>query len=398
MKIKINNPKVASVLLDGTFHDTNREIEVSFGEAMRLSRVANVEMFFDYAPYNPSLFKDAKKFAFISDIDGVSGWGNVSQNLIRYSSPEYKISQIGRTMDISDNAVIQTRYNPVSQDMEVVIHEQPKEYWLNSGFEKKLCIVPFETTVIPASWIRRINACEVLMVPCKQNIEAFKNSGVTIPIELIHWGVDPDKFSELKRVGGRPFTFGTMGALSTRKGTDILVKAFEKAFPNGEDVRLICKTSFNQYHFLSKDKRIKVDMTPVPHDELIEQFFQKVDCFVFPTRGEGFGLTPLEALATGIPAIVTDWSGPCEYMTDEVGWKLRYEMVDATDFSTGVYKEDCGQWAEPSLDHLVELMRYAFEHQDEVKEKGTKAAQYVRDNWLWSDKIKMFHDVIKKYL
>lgn len=398
MKITINNPKVSCVLLNGIFYDANKEIDIDFSEAMRLSRIANVDLGFENHPYDPAIFKEDKRFAFISEIDGVSGWGNVSHNLIRFSSPPYNISQIGRMMDVRDPAVLQASKNPLQPEMAVVIHEQPKSYWINSNFQKRLAIVPFETTVIPASWIPRINVCDVLMVPCKQNIEAYKNSGVKIPIELIHWGIDPNKFSELKRTEGRTFTFGTMGALSNRKGTDILVKAFEKAFPNGEDVQLICKTSFNQYHFMSKDKRIKVDMTPVPHDELIENFFQKVDCFVFPTRGEGFGLTPLEAMATGIPAIVTGWSGPLEYMVPDVGWLIDHTMVDATDFSNVVYKENCGQWAEPSLDHLVELMRYAYEHQDEVKQKGANAAQYVRDNWLWSDKIKMFHNVIEKYL
>ncbi len=97
-------------------------------------------------------------------------------------------------------------------------------------------------------------------------------------------------------------------------------------------------------------------------------------------------------------AIVTGWSGPMEYMTPEVGWLIDYAMVPATSFTEKVYKEECGDWAEPSKDHLVKLMRYAYEHQDEVKEKGKAAAKYVQENWLWEQKIPMFIEALEKHL
>ena len=43
-------------------------------------------------------------------------------------------------------------------------------------------------------------------------------------------------------------------------------------------------------------------------------------------------------------------------------------------------------------------MKYAYEHQDEVKQKGKNAAEHVRNNWQWKDKVKMFHDALEKHL
>lgn len=386
------------MLYNGKFFETNKEIDISFSDIVRLNRLTKVDVPDVSEPYNPALFNEKGEFVFVSDIDEVSGWGNVSKNLIKYSWNNFRIGLIGKLNNVTEMSVLAAQRKEITPDMGVVIHEQPKEEWKTCPFERRIAIVPFETTVIPATWISRINACKALLVPCQQNVDAFKASGVTVPIEIIHWGVDPSKFYQLERTEGRPFTFGTMGALSTRKGTDVLVKAFQIAFPNEQDVRLICKTSFFQYPFGTHDKRVRVDMTPVDHEDLLNSFFKQVDCFVFPTRGEGFGLTPLEAMATGIPAIVTDWSGPVEYMTDEVGWKLKYTMAPAKEFTNIVYKEECGDWAEPSIDHLVELMRYAYEHRDEVKAKGKAAAEHVKNNWLWEHKIPMFHEAIKKYL
>ena len=399
MKIKILNTKARSVFFENKFYDTGVDLDVPFSTAIKLSKTIDIKFYFDKVEYNPDLFKKEKKFSFTSDIDQISGWGNVSFNLLKYSS-DYNISLTGRVYNIIDRDISAMTKREIPENGAMVWHEQPKGTWDNSPFAKNIAIVPFETTIIPHSWIAKINSFDALFVPCQQNVDAFRDSGVKVPIEIIHWGLDIAKFHKILRPERDTFTFGTMGALSIRKGTDVLIDAFREAFPPHlyPNVRLICKTSNPHYPFMVKDKRIIVQMLPVSHDELMETFFKEIDCFVFPTRGEGFGLTPLEAMATGVPAIVTGWSGPEEYMTDEVGWKIKYTLQPAKNFTEQVYREECGNWAEPDKEHLKELMLYAYNHQDEVKEKGEKAAQHVIDNWQWKDKIKMFHEALNKYL
>ena len=334
----------------------------------------------------------------MGDCDGTSGFGGVSQNLIRYSSPQIKTALLGKRFDVKDQAVLAAYNRPLNQAGAMVWHDQPREQWLYSPFQKNIAIVPFETTRVPQSWVGRINGFDALFVPCEQNIQMFRDSGVKIPIELIHWGVDKEKFYPLVRPERDVFTFGTMGALSVRKGTDVLVKAFQEAFPREQDVRLICKSSYNTYPFNTPDPRVKVHLAPWPHQDLLNLFFGQIDCFVFPTRGEGFGLTPLEAMATGIPSIVTGWSGPMEYMTPDVGWLIDYKMVPADSFTRDVYKEPCGDWAEPSKDHLVELMRHAYNNRDEVREKGVNALKHVQESWLWEHKIRLYIEALAKHL
>lgn len=398
MKAKIKNSKASSIFFGGKFYDTGIELDLSFSEALRLTRVCDVEITYESIPYDPSLFKEKKYFNFSGDVDLSSGFGGCSYNLIKYSSPKYNVSLAGKVLNVRDQTIFRAQNLPLLQDGAMVWHDQPREQWLYSPFKKNICIVPFETTIIPRSWIGKINGFDALFTLSKQNIEAFRASGVKIPIELIHWGVDPSVFYPLERSQTDVFTFGTMGALSVRKGTDVLIEAFQEEFKEEKDVRLICKTSHNHYPFMSKDKRIEVQMGAVTLEELRTDFFKRIDCFVFPTRGEGFGLTPLEAMATGVPAIVTGWSGPLEYMTPEIGWLIDHTFSRATAFTEEVYREECGDWAEPSKEHLKQLMRYAYEHRDEVKEKGKNAAEYVKKNWLWEDKIKMYHDALEKYL
>jgi glycosyltransferase involved in cell wall biosynthesis len=399
MKATISSGKASEVYHEGKWYLTNRPIEMSLSEALRIRRTAigvSLTMSAEKVPYNPEYFKN-RKFAMIADIDTTSGWGNVGLNLVKHSAPQYDISLLGRTFNISERSVISAVSREIKDDMGILIHEQPKHEWFELPFQKKIAVVPFETSIIPASWVDRLNDCTAVIVPCEQNRQAFIASGVIVPIEIVHWGVDGNAFRKLERPNDGVFTFGTMGALSKRKGTDMLVRAFLKAFPTEKDVKLLCKTSNNHFIWANRDPRIEVDMTPVSHEELMNGFFRRTDCFVFPTRGEGWGMPITEAMATGIPAIVTNWSGPTEFMNEDVGYLLKYTMVDAEDFSTKVYKEYCGQWAEPSEEQLVRLMRHAYEHQDEVKQKGEKAAEHVRKNFTWEKSADMLSAVITKY-
>lgn len=398
MIVTIENSKAASILNEGKFYDTGKPIELTFSEAIRLSRSANVRAVYDRVEYDPSLWKEEKFINFFGDIDGVSGFGGVSQALVKHSAPNIQTALVGNMYGVRDQTIFSAKNRQLNQKGAMIWHDQPREPWLYSPFPKNIAILPFETTRIPRSWTGKLAYFDAIFTPCKQNIDMFRDSGVTIPIELIHWGVDETKYYPLERKPKEVFTFGHMGALSIRKGTDVLIEAFTEEFQKEKDVELICKSSFPNYPFDNKDKRIKVHLSTWPHQDILNMFFAQIDCFVFPTRGEGFGLTPLEAMATGVPSIVTGWSGPLEYMTPETGWLIDHKMVPAKNFSDIIYKEDCGDWAEPSKDHLKALMRYAYEHRNEVRAKGLAAAKHVQENWLWKQKIAMYCNALEKHL
>lgn len=400
MKAKLLHAKAKSILYNGRYYDTNKTIDLTISEAMRLGRTPWVRLedaVYPVVPYNPDTWKNGKNYNLISNVDPFSGWGNATIGLIKYDNVDNP-TLIGHINQVKDEKVLAAGMKDIDQSAAAVWHEQPKFEWHLSPFKKNICIVPFETTRIPPTWVARINSMDALFVPCEQNKQAFIDSGVTVPIEIIHWGVDETKFYPIDFLQDDLFTFGIMGSLSSRKGTDILIKAFTEEFKTEKDVRLICKTSEYGFNFAVHDQRIKIQQSPFTYEELLQDFYRKLDCFVFPTRGEGFGLPPLEAMAVGLPVIVTGWSGVMEYMKPEYGWILDYKLVPAKAFTEEVYKEECGDWAEPSIDDLKKKLRYAYEHKKECKQKGKAAAEYVKQNWLWKDKIKMYQQALDKHL
>ena len=111
---------------------------------------------------------------------------------------------------------------------------------------------------------------------------------------------------------------------------------------------------------------------------------------MFPSRGEGFGITPLEAMATGIPAIVPNAHGISEYFNSDYMYEVKVKEMTPALYSR--YKnQDVGDMFLNDIKHLQKQMRYAYEHQDEVLAKGERAAEYVK-KWTF----KKTAEIIKK--
>ena len=61
----------------------------------------------------------------------------------------------------------------------------------------------------------------------------------------------------------------------------------------------------------------------VPQAQL-PAIFAGAHAFVLPSRGEGWGRPHVEAMASGIPVIATNWSGPTAFLDDSVGWPVSF--------------------------------------------------------------------------
>ncbi|MEM4098068.1 MAG: glycosyltransferase family 4 protein, partial [Candidatus Micrarchaeaceae archaeon] len=48
------------------------------------------------------------------------------------------------------------------------------------------------------------------------------------------------------------------------------------------------------------------------------RYYQASDCFIFPSRGEGFAMSPLEAMACGLPVIVSKQTGTNEIIKNNI--------------------------------------------------------------------------------
>jgi glycosyltransferase involved in cell wall biosynthesis len=129
------------------------------------------------------------------------------------------------------------------------------------------------------------------------------------------------------QANAKTIVFLSAGRLVPQKGMDILVRAFEKAFPKKTmkdygNVRLLIAGTGPMEHDLNTlidtDKRI----VPVGYINDVTPLYAAADVFISAARFEPFGLVVLEAMSHGLPLVCTRTDGPAEFLakTKGVNW------------------------------------------------------------------------------
>lgn len=153
----------------------------------------------------------------------------------------------------------------------------------------------------------------------KEIIEYFKVPASKISV--VPYGIDPKVYFLDKKIKKEPYKIAFLGEAKRAKGMDTAIKAFaivRKKFP---EAKLVLASSGAEFE---KMKRLAESTLPansydfagfIPENKM-RQFYASADVFVFPSR-HGFGLSALEAMACGTPAIVGDTLDARDFFTDE---------------------------------------------------------------------------------
>lgn len=132
-------------------------------------------------------------------------------------------------------------------------------------------------------------------------------------------GVDAELFHPSKRTrdrNDRNRILGFVGRLSIEKNIGLLVRIQEELDRAGvRDTRFLIVGHGGDEAWL-RDRLPKAEFTGVLRGEALSAAYANMDLFVFPSHSDTFGNVVLEALASGVPAIVTPDGGPCTIVRD----------------------------------------------------------------------------------
>jgi glycosyltransferase involved in cell wall biosynthesis len=131
------------------------------------------------------------------------------------------------------------------------------------------------------------------------------------PVSLMTRGVDLDLFSprRRKRIGG-PFRLGYVGRLTAEKNVRFLAELSTSLKVLGRHSFEIVIVGEGREEAWLREQVPHAIFTGVLHGERLAEVYANMDAFVFPSRTDTFGNAVLEALASGVPAIVTAAGGP----------------------------------------------------------------------------------------
>jgi glycosyltransferase involved in cell wall biosynthesis len=250
----------------------------------------------------------------------------------------------------------------------------------------------FESTRIPSDWASNVNMFDKLFVACEENKKAFARCGVTIPIVTVPLGVSPGLWPYKKRdKSGRPFRFLLFANSDwgqQRKNYSAAFDAFVAAFGNRTDVELIMKVTKGALpHCLSSQSNVKIIHGKYTQSQLLD-LLHNVDCLLFPSKGEGFGLPPREAMATGIPVVAAGWGGLENIMKLDFNYSVPFTMTQATYagsidewlVSHNQGSRDFGLWCDPSVSEMANILRSIPDDYGDVLSRGESCAKWIREN------------------
>jgi glycosyltransferase involved in cell wall biosynthesis len=250
--------------------------------------------------------------------------------------------------------------------------------WELAAFREEWCdeLRHFDEIWVPSAFCRRavqaVTAKPVIVVPHVVSADAAPEPGWRERL-----GLDAGHLVFL-------YVFDA-SSMVERKNPRCLVEAFQAAFPGDERVRLVLKVShadsdpaFSDYltTLTARDARCVV-LRETLGTEALAGLMRAADCYVSPHRTEGFGLTVAEAMALGVPVIATDYGGTADFVTDAVGFPLRYRLVEIAQ-SHGPYTQGA-VWSEPSREHLTGLLRAVAADPPAAAARGQRARAHMRE-------------------
>lgn len=133
------------------------------------------------------------------------------------------------------------------------------------------------------------------------------------PCYLMPRGVDADLFQpsmRTRRAEDRTFVLGFVGRLSVEKNVALLATVQQELERMGfHDFRFMIVGHGAEESWL-RERLPRAEFTGVLKGKALSQAYANMDLFVFPSHTDTFGNVVLEALASGVPAIVTPDGGP----------------------------------------------------------------------------------------
>ncbi|HJQ51014.1 MAG TPA: glycosyltransferase family 4 protein, partial [Gaiellaceae bacterium] len=180
----------------------------------------------------------------------------------------------------------------------------------------------FEHSATLRAGLRRILGAADAVTACSafvlRDLEALGPLGGVS--RVIPNGVDPDEFDEASPETAFGQYVLAVGRLVPQKGFDVLLGAFRSDSLSGLNL-VIAGEGFERTRLEARAKELglasRVNLVGSVDRARLAQLLRGARVFVFPSRGEPFGIALLEAMAAGVPAVATAAGGVPELARDE---------------------------------------------------------------------------------
>lgn len=264
----------------------------------------------------------------------------------------------------------------------------------------------FEADSLPPDFVTPLrDLADAVWVPSRWGHDVLVASGVdSARIDVVPEGVNPHRFHpfmrDLMSQSKRPFRFLAVGKFEERKSYRELFSAFKSIFKNDPAIQLVVKADFfADPKETERELQTLIDSEGLTNaqpvwgamssDELLG-LYSMSDALVFPSRAEGWGLPLIEALASGLPAITTEYSGHSEFLSTIPNYftRINHDLEVISDpgylrFWPGLTGSGA-RWGAPNVESISRGMLSVFESKEVWQQRAIEASRRIRENFSWT--------------
>lgn len=294
------------------------------------------------------------------------------------------------------------RSEPAVPDV-TIRHQWPPDWTAPADGSPVVVIQPWEFGGLPDEWIEPLQSWpDEIWCYTSWVRDCYLRSGIPADrLVVVPLGVDGERFRPdgprhpLATTKGRRLLF--VGGLIRRKGVDLLLEAYGRAFRDTDDVCLVIKAygvdgvyrSSNAVSVIEQFRRRpgapEIELITDDLDQAaIASLYRSCDALVHPYRGEGFGLPIAEAMASGLPVIVTDDGAARDFCDERTAFLVPSRRRSVTPESLQLGPSRSGYWeAEVDLDALVSILRQVLDDPASASAVAAAGRARVTEQLSW---------------
>lgn len=262
-----------------------------------------------------------------------------------------------------------------------------------------------ESSRIPTQWVDILNnRFDLVVVPDEFLVDVYKESGVNIPIFVLPLALNIGHLLKipLKSSQNKIFTFGMTASFSKHKNHEKIVDAFIRKFNNKLDCQLILHGKWGDKSIIDnikrkianyKSKNIKI-LNKTFTDSEYMKFMRGLDCYILASKGEGFSITPREALALGIPCILSNNSAHSTICKQSFVRSIKCLIEES---ATNFYKnllgnQDMGYFYDCSINDISNSMKYVYDNYSYYLSQASNSRSFA--NFYSHKNLKKYYETL----
>tara|TARA_R110002020_G_scaffold268819_3_gene484110 strand:- start:48424 stop:49878 length:1455 start_codon:yes stop_codon:yes gene_type:complete len=290
----------------------------------------------------------------------------------------------------------------VALDGHYIYNAQPHEQSLSHLYRgKTINFTVWESNKIPPKWPILMNKFTEVWTASEWGRQIMLKCGVKRDIHVCSFGVNEKifKYRKQEEPSGkfRFLIFANSHWEQHRKNYPAALEGFRKAFGNNKNVELVCKITTSGGNIPKLPNNVKLINERMTTSDLVK-LIHSCHCFIFPSRGEGFGLPPREAMCCGVPVIVTNTSALQDIAKEKFTWPVQpHGYVPARGYSRVYGKtSELGVFDEVRSSDIAEQMLAVYNNYSDAIERSLVARKFISENQTYEHTAKRIIELLER--